>query len=74
MVAKQRSYLTNRYIRARRLNIELINLDASALAGYYLINFPKDPRGALNVDIKSLKVSAVVGNAAKALILAAIDN
>ena len=64
--------LVNRFLLAKKEGIELIDLDASSLAGYYLVNYPDDPIRFLMNDIMNLKVSSLMGHAAKAVVLAAI--
>ena len=57
--------------KAKRMmqeNIKLIDLDATALAGYYLETYRADPIGALLSDIRDLSVSNVCGQSAKVIL------
>ena len=55
------------------IGVSLLDMDPSALAGYYLFTYPGDPIGALKLDINNLRIPSVNGDAAKIIILAALS-
>ena len=67
-----KEYLIGRFVKARQVGIDLVNLDSSCLAGYYLVNFPNDPIGALMIDIRNLAVASTTGMSAKLLIVSVL--
>lgn len=65
--------LIDRYKCAKNLDIKLIDMDITSLAGYYLYNYPGDPISALLVDMHDLNVPSTVGQSAKVMITAILS-
>lgn len=65
--------LISRYKAAKAENIKLVDLDATALAGYYLETYKGDPIGALLSDIRDLIVPNTCGQSAKVILIAVLN-
>lgn len=50
--------------------VDLVDLNSTQLAGYYLLDYKNDPLGMLNEDILNLRVPFVVGSCTKTILTA----
>lgn len=64
--------LVERYRKAKMSGIVLCNMDALALAGYYIDN-SVSPVVDLSLDIKRGNIPTYLGNASKAILISVYD-
>ena len=57
------------YEIAKKLNIDICDMTVTALAGYYVTEFPKDPVKQIQEDMRKLKIPSSTGLSAELTVL-----